>query len=119
MQLCREDRWAGSVKCRLAKKFEVVVVAREVLNALIRSMSEHRENRETTIDSSEASAVAVVEPLLLAMRDAARVLGIGRSTLYELIAAGEIEVVHIGRSARVPVAALHEFVERCRTSGLR
>jgi excisionase family DNA binding protein len=64
-------------------------------------------------------ARAKVEPLLLDVRDAARVLGIGRSSLYELIAAGEIEVVHIGRSARVPLAALHEFVDRCRTSGLR
>jgi excisionase family DNA binding protein len=64
-------------------------------------------------------ARARVEPLLLDVREAASVLGIGRSTLYELIADGEIEVVHIGRAARVPVAALHEFVDRCRTSGLR
>jgi excisionase family DNA binding protein len=62
---------------------------------------------------------ARVEPLLLDVREAASVLGIGRSTLYELIADGEIEVVHIGRAARVPVAALHEIVDRCRTSGLR
>jgi excisionase family DNA binding protein len=67
----------------------------------------------------EKDARARVEPLLLDVREAASVLGIGRSTLYELIADGEIEVVHIGRPARVPVAALHEFVDRCRTSGLR
>jgi excisionase family DNA binding protein len=62
---------------------------------------------------------AGVAPLLLGVRDAAQVLGIGRSTLYELIAAGEIEVVHIGRSARVPVVALQTFVDRRRTVGLR
>jgi excisionase family DNA binding protein len=55
------------------------------------------------------------ERLLLAIPEAARALGIGRSTLYELIAAGDIEIVHIGRSARVTVAGLHEFVERRRT----
>ena len=60
-----------------------------------------------------------VAPLLLGVRDAAHVLGIGRSTLYELIAAGEIEVVHIGRSARVPVVALQAFVDRRRAVGLR
>jgi excisionase family DNA binding protein len=61
---------------------------------------------------------ARIDPLLLDVREAARALGIGRSTLYELIAAGELEVVHIGRSARVPLAALHEFVDRCRRSPL-
>ena len=45
------------------------------------------------------------EVLLLTMSDAARVLSVGRTTMYELVGAGEIEVVHIGRSARVPVAA--------------
>jgi excisionase family DNA binding protein len=52
--------------------------------------------------------------LLLTIVEAARVLSIGRTTMYELVGAGEIEVVHIGRSARVPVGALHEYVERRR-----
>ncbi len=52
--------------------------------------------------------------LLLTIVEAARVLSIGRTTMYELVGAGEIEVVHIGRSARVPVAALEEYVERRR-----
>ena len=52
--------------------------------------------------------------LLLTMIEAARVLSIGRTTMYELVAAGEIGVVHIGRSVRVPVDALHAFVERRR-----
>ncbi|MGQ0825117.1 MAG: helix-turn-helix domain-containing protein [Actinomycetota bacterium] len=50
--------------------------------------------------------------LLLTTREAARRLSIGRSTLYELIAAGEVEVVRIGRSVRVPAVALVAFVER-------
>lgn len=57
-----------------------------------------------------------VEPLLLSVVDAARVLGVGRTKLYELIAAGDIEVVRIGRAVRVPIAALREFVDHCRTS---
>lgn len=52
--------------------------------------------------------------LLLTIRDAARALGIGRTSMYELIAAGELEVVHIGRSARVPVVSVEAFVERLR-----
>jgi excisionase family DNA binding protein len=57
------------------------------------------------------------EVLLLTMVDAARLLSVGRTTMYELVGTGEIEVVHIGRSARVPVAALEEFVERRRAGG--
>jgi excisionase family DNA binding protein len=54
--------------------------------------------------------------LLLTIIEAAHVLSIGRTTMYELVAAGEIDVVHIGRAVRVPVAALDAFVARqCRS----
>jgi excisionase family DNA binding protein len=53
-------------------------------------------------------------PRLLTVSAAARLLGVGRSTAYELIAAGELEVVHIGRSARVPVAAIDAYIEQLR-----
>ncbi len=46
---------------------------------------------------------------------AAAVLGIGRSKLFELIAAGEIETVQIGRSRRIPAQALEDYVQRLRT----
>jgi excisionase family DNA binding protein len=52
--------------------------------------------------------------LLLRVDDAAQLLAIGRTTMYQLIAAGEIELVHIGRCARVPVSELERYVERCR-----
>ncbi len=45
---------------------------------------------------------------------AAAQLGIGRSKLFELIAAGEIETVQIGRSRRVPADALEDYVARLR-----
>ena len=37
------------------------------------------------------------EGLLLSLVEAARRLGIGRTSMYELLDAGEIESVHIGR----------------------
>jgi excisionase family DNA binding protein len=43
-------------------------------------------------------------------------LGIGRSTVYELIARGELETVHIGRSCRIPTAAVEQYVRRLRDS---
>jgi len=35
--------------------------------------------------------------------------------MYELIAAGQLETVHIGRAVRVPVEAVEEFVARLRS----
>lgn len=46
--------------------------------------------------------------------DAARVLAVSRSTVYLLIGAGELEVVHIGRSVRIPVGAVDRYVAALR-----
>jgi len=56
------------------------------------------------------------DPTLLALKveEAARRLRIGRTLMYELIAAGEVQTITIGRSARrVPVAALNQYIARC------
>jgi len=53
--------------------------------------------------------------LLLSVEDAGKALGVSRSTVYELISSGELEVVHIRRSVRVPVDAVHDLVRRLRT----
>ena len=50
--------------------------------------------------------------LLLTVDDAARRLCIGRSLLYELIAAGEIHSIRVGRLRRIPVSALTDYVNR-------
>ena len=50
--------------------------------------------------------------LLLTVPETAGVLGIGRSTVYEMIARGDLVVVHIGRSCRVPVSAIAAYVDR-------
>ena len=63
-----------------------------------------------------SSDLVAADPLLVSIPEAARRLSTGRSTAYELVATGELEVVHIGRSARVPVAALASYVERLRRS---
>jgi len=53
-----------------------------------------------------------MDRLLLRPEEAARVLGIGRSKLFELLAAGELPVVRIGRSTRIPAPALQRWVEQ-------
>jgi excisionase family DNA binding protein len=49
-------------------------------------------------------------PLLVTIPEAARLLAIGRSTLYELIAAGQLATVRVRRCARISVDELQEFV---------
>jgi excisionase family DNA binding protein len=46
---------------------------------------------------------------------AARMLGIGRTKVYELVSAGELELVHIGCRALVPVASVRSFSDRLGT----
>ncbi len=49
--------------------------------------------------------------LLLRAEEVAHLLGIGRSKVYELIAAGELPVVRVGRSLRVNRLALERWIE--------
>lgn len=50
-------------------------------------------------------------PLTVRIREACRLTGIGRSKLYELIAAGEIEIVKVGTITLIPTGPLQSFVE--------
>jgi excisionase family DNA binding protein len=52
-----------------------------------------------------------MEPGLLKVEEAAKFLALGRSKTYELIARGELPVVRIGRSVRVPRSALQAWIE--------
>lgn len=55
-----------------------------------------------------------VEPICVKVNDAARMIGVGRTKLYELIASGEIEVVKLGKLTRITTASLHKMVMRQR-----
>jgi excisionase family DNA binding protein len=50
------------------------------------------------------------ESLLLTVEEAADMLLIGRSLMYELIRDGAVESIHIGRLRRVPREALSAYV---------
>lgn len=49
--------------------------------------------------------------LLLGVNEVAQQLGVSRSSAYKLVLAGEIPVVRLGRSVRVPVAALRKWLD--------
>jgi len=54
----------------------------------------------------------VMDKLLLTPQEAADVLGIGRSKLYQLMRTGTVASVHIGSCRRIPGASLPELVAR-------
>ena len=51
-----------------------------------------------------------MEPLLLKAGDVAKLLGLGRSKVFAMLAVGELPVIRIGRSVRVPRAALEDWI---------
>lgn len=54
-----------------------------------------------------------MEKLLVSVwPEAAEVLGVGRSTAFDLVASGQLASVRVGRRRLVPVSALREFAER-------
>jgi excisionase family DNA binding protein len=53
-------------------------------------------------------------PVLLTVSEAGQALAVGRTTVYELIRSGQLEVIRIGRSTRIPVDAIAAFVDRQR-----
>jgi excisionase family DNA binding protein len=55
-------------------------------------------------------AETVHTPLLLTVVEAARLLAVGRTTVYALIARGELRTIHIGRARRIPIAAVFAYV---------
>lgn len=59
--------------------------------------------------------MATIDPArLLSVRvgEAGRMIGIGRTKIYELIKAGDLETVKIGRTTLVTMRSLRRLIER-------
>jgi excisionase family DNA binding protein len=69
--------------------------------------------KEKDMGSSRPASI-FAERMLFTAEEAAQYLCVSRTTLFALLASGELESVKIGRSRRVPHAALTGYVERLR-----
>ncbi len=67
------------------------------------------------VDRKPAIRTDQSEPIAVRVSEAIRLIGIGRSKLYELIASGDVEVVKIGRCTLIPTASLHALIERAKS----
>lgn len=52
-----------------------------------------------------------MEPLTVTVADACAALGIGRTKLYELIGAGQLETFKIGKRTLIKTASIRALVE--------
>lgn len=66
------------------------------------------------LDRSSAQAA-----LAYGIIDAARALGIGRSSIYRLIAGGQLEARALGGRTVIPAASLHAFVASLPPASIR
>lgn len=53
-----------------------------------------------------------MEPIVTSVADAAKALGIGRTSIYALISDGRLEIVKLGRRTLVKVASIRRLLEQ-------
>ena len=53
-----------------------------------------------------------MEPLLLTVEEAAKVMSLGRTRIYDLIAKNELDSVKVGKSRRIITKSIDRFIER-------
>jgi excisionase family DNA binding protein len=55
-----------------------------------------------------------LERATYSVREAARLLGIGRNAMYEAVRLGRVEVLRVGRKARIPRPVLERLLQNPR-----
>ena len=51
-------------------------------------------------------------PLVLSVSELAKILHIGKNSAYQLVNSGEIRIVRIGKSIRIPQSALLDYLSQ-------
>jgi excisionase family DNA binding protein len=62
--------------------------------------------------ASQEKKTPPLEPLLVRVEEAARLLSLSRSAVYELLDRGELPSVRYGAARRIPLAGLREWISR-------
>jgi excisionase family DNA binding protein len=67
------------------------------------------------VPSATGEHIGPSDPLVCSVKEAADLLGIGRTLLYKLLATGEIDSFKIGGKRKVPRDAIDGYIERLRS----
>lgn len=62
------------------------------------------------------TGLSAIAPITMRVPDACKFIGLSRSTLYVLVAAGEIETVKAGAATLVLTDSLRAFIDRRRNA---
>lgn len=62
------------------------------------------------------TGLSAIAPITMRVPDACKFIGLSRSTLYVLVAAGEIETVKAGTATLVLTDSLRAFIDRRRNA---
>jgi excisionase family DNA binding protein len=76
------------------------------------SESGRNSSRAAPADLEQPRDGLASDALLLMPKEAAKILRLGRTTVFALMKAGELRPVHIGRSCRLSHAELERYVDR-------
>lgn len=68
----------------------------------------HRRGSGASLTIGDARSP--LEPISVRIPEASRMTGLGRSTLYELIASGDIEAAKVGRATVIMVESIRSFL---------
>jgi excisionase family DNA binding protein len=71
----------------------------------------------TTMLPTPHPTKTMVEPFLVRIEEAARLLSLSRSTVYEMLDTGELPSVRRGAARRIPMAALRDWIAQQTTAG--
>jgi excisionase family DNA binding protein len=80
------------------------------------NLREGTDTRSTGRNGTSEAGPPDLQPLLVTVKQAAEMLCISRTTLYELMWREELIPVRIGRSVRLSIEQLQEFVHRQQTT---
>lgn len=65
---------------------------------------------DSSTDASTIRPPSLAPPLLVTVKQACQMLGLGRTSIHHLIVSGQLKPVRIGRAVRFSVDHLREFV---------
>jgi excisionase family DNA binding protein len=80
---------------------------RYITVASINAYNERRQRSKNTVPAAGGTP-----PLAVSPREAARLLGLGLSHLYNLMRTNELKSFMAGRSRRIVMASLHDYIAR-------